>query len=160
MNPLPALALAALLALAACDDRSPLLTEDSPAEEALKDVRVVDAEIMIVDGRRIRLANVEAPALAPLSRCWGEAIAAKEAVSFLQQMVREGRTVEVEPTGDPDATGRQPARVRIDGLDVGDALYEQSLVARPGPRPFRWCDPMSRATAGAPPMDPVLAMTR
>jgi len=129
-------------------------------EAELNNVKVVDAQIMVVDGRRIRLANVEAPVLAPLARCWGEAIAAKEAVLRLQQMVREGRTVEVEATGRKDPIGRELAHVRIDGLDVGDALYEQSLVARPGERPFRWCEPMSRQTAGAPPMDPVLAMTR
>ena len=159
MTALRTLAAAALLALTACEERSPLMAEDLLEEEP-KNVKVVDAEVLIVDGRRIRLANVDAPALAPLSRCWGEAVTAKEAVLFLQQLVREGRTVEVEPTGDTDPIGRALARVRIDGLDVGDALYEQSLVARPGPRPFRWCDPMSRATENAPPMDPVLAMTR
>jgi endonuclease YncB( thermonuclease family) len=153
------LAALALTTLAACEERRPLIAEDL-GEEDLRDVKVVDAEIMIIDGRRIRLSNVEAPALAPMSRCWGEAIAAKEAVAYLQQMVREGRTVEVEPEARRDPIGRTLARVRIDGLDVGDAMYEQSLVARPGPRPFRWCEPMSRSTEGAPPMDPVLAMTR
>ena len=150
---------ALLLTLAACGDDPPLLAEDLGDAE-LNNVKVVDAEILVIDGRRVRLANVEAPALAPLSRCWGEAVAAKEAVLQLQQMVREGRTVEVEPTGRKDPIGRDLVRVRIDGLDVGDLLYEQSLVARPGDRPFRWCEPMSRQTVGAPPMDPVLAMTR
>ena len=154
-----ALAAALVLVLAACGDDPPLIAEDF-GDAPLNNVKVVDAEVMVIDGRRIRLANVEAPALAPLSRCWGEAIAAKEAVLRLQQLVREGRTVELEPTGRKDPIGRELAHVRVDGLDVGDALYEQSLVARPGQRPFSWCEPMSRQTVGAPPMDPVLAMTR
>jgi endonuclease YncB( thermonuclease family) len=153
------LAMALLLALAACGGDEPLLADDVGDVE-LNNVKVVDAQIMVIDGRRIRLANVQAPVLAPLSRCWGEAIAAKEAVLYLQQLVHEGRTVEVEPTGRKDSIGRDLAHVRIDGLDVGDALYEQSLVARPSEHPFRWCEPMSRQTTGAPPMDPVLAMTR
>ena len=104
---------AALLLLAACDGDSPLLTDD-PGEVELNNVKVVDAQILVIDGRRIRLANVQAPVLAPLSRCWGEAIAAKEAVLHLQQMVHEGRTVEVEPTGRKDPIGREYAHVRID----------------------------------------------
>ena len=152
-------ALGAFIVLS-CEDR-PLLRDAAEAEGGGDyDVRVVDAEIMLVDGRRVRLANVDAPALVPTSRCWAEAIAARDAVLHLQAIVRQGRTVEVRLTGRQDPLGRSLAHVLIDGLDVGDALYEQALVARPAARPFRWCEPMSRETEGAPPMNPLLALTR
>jgi len=75
-------------------------------------------------------------------------------------MVENGRVAEVRIEREGEGLGRDFGRVLIDGLDVGDALYEQSLAARPGERPFRWCEPMSRAVEGAPPMNPVLALTR
>ena len=155
-------ALAALIALAAvsCDERTPLLRDEAVEGLAPYDVRVVDAEILLIDGQRTRLANVDAPAIVPSSRCWAEAVAARDAVQALQTIVRQGRTVEVRQTGQRDPLGRNLAHVLIDGLDVGDALYEQSLVARPGPQAFRWCEPMSRNREGAPPMDPLLALTR
>lgn len=153
-----AAALLALLALAACNKRS-LINADSP-DSPPYEVKVVDAEVIIVDGTRVQLSNIDAPALVPTARCWGEAVAAREAVRFVQTMVDNGRVAEVRIERDAEGMGRAFGRVLIDGLDVGDALYEQSLAARPGERPFRWCEPMSDASEGAPPMDPVLAITR
>ena len=154
-----ALAAVGAFMVLSCEDR-PLLRDAASEEGDDYDVRVVDAEIMLVDGRRVRLANVDAPALVPSARCWAEAIAARDAVLHLQAIVRQGRTVEVRLTGRQDPLGRSLAHVLIDGLDVGDALYEQALVARPTARPFRWCEAMSRETEGAPPMNPLLALTR
>lgn len=155
-------ALAALLALAAlsCEQREPLLRDKGFEGPDPYDVQVVDAEVLLIDGQRIHLANVDAPALVPSSRCWGEAVAARGAVQALQAMVREGRTVEVRHTGQRDPLGRSLAHVLIDGLDVGDALYEQALAARPGPQAFRWCEPMSRSREGAPSMNPLFALSR
>ena len=154
-------AVAALLAgaLLSCEER-PLLRDEGYAGPDPYDVRVVDAEIVIVDGRRIKLSNVDAPALVPSARCWAEGIAARDAVAFLHNLVKTGRTVEVRLDGPKDAVGHSLARVLIDGVDVGDAMYEQSLVARPTAAPFRWCEPMSRAREGAPPMNPLLSVSR
>jgi len=143
-----------------CEQRAPLLRDGQVDGPDPYDVQVVDSEIMIIDGQRIHLANVDAPAIVPSSRCWAEAVAARDAFQALQTMVRGGRTVEVRPTGERDPLGRTLAHVLIDGLNVGDALYEQALVARPGPHPFRWCEPMGRNREGAPPMDPLLALSR
>ena len=156
---LRALAAAALLALAACHER-PGTPPDPTPEGTDYDVRVIDTEILMVDGRRVKLSNVDAPALVPAARCWAEAVAAKEAIVFLQETAVSGRTAEVVPDGRQNLPGRIVGRVLIDGLDVGDALYNQGLAARPGSQPFRWCEPMSSQTDGAPPMDPVLALTR
>ena len=153
------LAMLAALSVLSCKGQNTLINADAPDEEPYS-VTVVDAEVLIVDGKRVQLSNVDAPALVPTARCWGEAIAAREAVAFVQRIVSEGRVAEVRIEDEGQGRGRAFGRVLIDGLDVGDALYEQSLAARPGERPFRWCEGMSRQTEGAPPLDPVLALTR
>ena len=153
------LAVLAVLTVLSCRCDDTLINANAPDEEPYS-VTVVDAEVLIVDGKRVQLSNVDAPALVPTARCWGEAIAARDAVAFVQRMVSEGRVAEVRVEDEGEGRGRAFGRVLIDGLDVGDALYEESLAARPGKRPFRWCEPMSRSVEGAPPMDPVLALKR
>lgn len=152
--------LAAALALVACQ-RASDAPQAEEVEPSLTDrVKVIDASVLVIDDRRIRLANADLPRLAPDARCWAEAIAAKEATYFVQEAVEQGGRIEVEGERGRDRMGRTLAQVRIDGMDLGDRLYEAGLAARPGERRFDWCGPLSRSLQGAPPLEPLFATGR
>ncbi len=115
---------------------------------------MLDGDTFSIDGRRVRLINADAPEPMPGARCPGEAIAAREAVKFAQQVVREGRTLAVEPGGRMDRFGRRLTRVSIDGLDLGDTLHQAGYAARRSDPPFNWCGRVS--ADGGPPLTSLL----
>lgn len=110
----------------------------------LNRVTVLNADVLVIDGKRYRLANAFAPEQTPAARCWAEAIAAKASMDAMRDMVRSAKTLSVEATGPEDRYTRTPARVRFDGLDVGEALVQQGLAARDGSLRFDWCEPISK----------------
>jgi endonuclease YncB( thermonuclease family) len=147
-----------VLAVSGCG-RAPAPPETAASEPSLAyRVKVVDAKTLVVDGRTVRLVNADTPELIPASRCWGEAVAAKEATLFVQQTILQGDDIEVTPQGGVDRTGSPQARVLVDGADLGEVLYEKGYAARPGERRFDWCGPVSRGMVGAPPLDPLFAL--
>lgn len=148
------LALSAVL-LAGCQR-----TPDPPASIApppgLGDrVRLLSADAMVIDGRHVRLANAYTPQGVPDARCWAEATAAQLALAWVRDRVSTARTVQIEPATGVDEFHRDLAIVKLDGVDLGQDLYDQGLAARRTDGPngrFPWCDPISRKAPGAPPV--------
>jgi endonuclease YncB( thermonuclease family) len=156
------LAFAALaLAAAACDEpprQRPAL--QAPALGLLNRVTVLQADVLVIDGTRYRLANAFAPEQVPAARCWAEAAAAKASIAAMREMVRSARTVSVNATGPVDAQTRIPAIVQFDGLDAGEALVQRGLAARDGSRRFSWCEPISKNDPRGPPLSSLFDLGR
>jgi endonuclease YncB( thermonuclease family) len=151
--PLPrrALALTALLLLGACGDRAPLpVVSDAQARPPASRVMVLAGDTLVIDGKHIELANAVAPQGIPDARCWAEALAAKQTVQYVKSLLRDSRTMKVIPTGEVDNYGRTLAHVKLDGLDLGQTLYDNGAAAQPLRGSFRWCEPVSRELDGAP----------
>ena len=144
---LAALALAS--ALAACEKpEQPLKAEAPPSITG--HVRVLDADVLIIDGQHVRLANAYGPESLLHARCWAESLAADHAAEYVKNLVDRARTYALSITDKTDDYGRKYATVTIDGGDLGDILYDQGLAARPSNPRFDWCQPISQKAEGAP----------
>ena len=142
-------ALAIASALAACDKpEAPLKAEAPPSITG--HVRVLDADVLIIDGQHVRLANAYGPESLLHARCWAESIASDHAAEFVKQLVERARTYAFALTDKTDDYGRKYATVTIDGADLGDILYDQGFAARPSNPRFDWCQPISQKAEGAP----------
>jgi endonuclease YncB( thermonuclease family) len=139
--------------LAACQK-----TPDPPASitppPGLGDrVRVLSADALVIDGKHVRLANAYAPQGIPDARCWAEAAAAKQATLWMRQRMREARDVTVQPTGGFDEFHRELAVVQLDGVDLGQLMFESGLASRRSTgrdNRFPWCEPISAKAPDAP----------
>jgi hypothetical protein len=58
--------------------------------------------------------------------------------------------MKVEHTGKRDSYDRSLVLVSLDGLDLGQTLYDRGAAAKPSDGAFRWCEPVSRELDGAP----------
>lgn len=148
-----ALAAGLVASLAGCKQPAPLLADDKPPPVAVVDrVQVLSADTLIIDKKSVRLANAFAPEPIPQARCWAEATASNEATEAVRAMVRAARTVDVRTVGGADEYNRAFSLVALDGLDLGQTLYDRGLAARPGEtrRRFEWCNPISQQDPGAP----------
>ncbi|KRA62018.1 nuclease [Caulobacter sp. Root655] len=146
-------ALSLTVPLAACQ-RTPDPPASISAPPGLGDrVRVLSADAFVIDGRHVRLANAYAPQGVPDARCWAEAAAAKQVTDWVRGKVREARVVAIETPDGFDEFHRELAVVRLDGEDLGQALYEAGLASRRTEAAygrFSWCEPISAKAAGAP----------
>jgi hypothetical protein len=123
-------------------------TQPSVAER----VRVLDADVLIVDGINLRLANGVAPQPIPHAQCWAEAVAAIYARNETRALVSGAHSIDVRRTGGHDDYNRPFADITLDGADLGDALFRAGLVARKPTGRFDWCAPVSQEKEGAPPV--------
>jgi hypothetical protein len=121
-------------------------------------VRVLDADVLIVDGVHVRMSGFVTPQPIPQARCWAEASAAKQAADAVAAMVRDASRIETTPTGEKDEYTRTVASVRLDGLDIGQALYDRGLAAKGDV--FNWCAPLRQAGDGAPTLSSVTSFER
>lgn len=144
---LAAVALAS--ALAACGKPEPPLKAAAPLSITAH-VRVLDADILVIDGKHVRLANAYAPEALLRARCWAESLASDHAAEFVKELVQRARTYEFKATGGADDYGRTLGLVTIDGADLGDILYNAGLASRPAKPRFDWCQPISQKAEGAP----------
>jgi hypothetical protein len=145
--------LIAALSLAGCGDRQTLLTEEkTPPVTLTERVQVLSADTLVIDKKPVRLANAFAPEPIPQARCWAEAVASNEATEIVREIVRGASSVDVKATGGVDEYNRPFSMVALDGLDLGQTLYDRGLAARPGEtrRRFEWCHPISQRDPGAP----------
>jgi endonuclease YncB( thermonuclease family) len=153
------LVLALATALAACH-KAPDPPSSLAEPPGLGDrVRILSADAMVIDGRHVRLANAYAPQGVPDARCWAEATAALQANAWVRDKVKDARTVVVGPGTGFDEFHRDLATVELDGVDLGQALYERGLAGRRTDAPngrFSWCDPISGKAPGAPPVNALL----
>lgn len=138
-------------ALAACDapSRQPPATKGADMPPATR-VMVLAGDTLVIDGRHYHLANVVTPQGIPDARCWAEAVSAKHSVQVVKQLLRDARTIKVRPTGRFDGYNRSLAYVSLDGLDLGQTLYDQGTAAKPADGVFRWCEQISRELDGGP----------
>jgi endonuclease YncB( thermonuclease family) len=113
-------------------------------------VRVLNADVLVIDGRHIRLADAVAPQPIPQARCWAEALAAKQATLAARELVRTSHDLRVEPTGKTDEYGRAVAHVFLDHQDLATLMHDAGFVADTQPGRFSWCDPVSAGGEGAP----------
>lgn len=141
---------AAAAALGACSEPEP---PPAPARDVSNigyRVKVLAGDILVVDGVHVRLSNAFAPEGVPRARCWAEAVASRQVAAVVEDMVRGSHSISVRPTGGRDEYNRVYAVVDLDGIDLGQTLYERALAAQPPKGRFEWCAPLSVAGPGAP----------
>jgi len=147
------IAFTAALLLTACEGRKagklPEQTQQAPLLS--EKVRVLNGDVLVIDGVHVRLAGVWAPQGLPDGRCWAEALASKQATLVLRQMILAGKSISYAPTGGRDVYNRVYAKVTLNGLDLGQTLYDEGLVAKTkGGESFGWCQALTEAREGAP----------
>jgi hypothetical protein len=145
-------ALAAVALLAACGPRKEPPLASGPPPGLNDRVRVLQGDVLVVDGVNLRLANGYAPQPIPHARCWAEGIAANHATREVKEMVSGAHSIQVHKTARRDEYNRPYAFIGLDGSDLGDALFLAGVVARPVTGTFDWCAPFSQETSGAPPV--------
>lgn len=152
----------AALALVACGKAEPAPeAAPRPPEPALTErVKVLNADVLVIDGQHIRLSGIWAPQPVPDARCWAEALAAREATARLREIIQQGTEIQVAPSAAKDSYERTITRVTVDRLDLSDNLVEQGLVARSDKYRFSWCEPISTNEPGAPPMRALMDFSR
>lgn len=91
-------------------------------------------------GERIRIENIDAPESGGKAKCDAERFLAVHARSGLKRLLEAG-SIEItrNPRRPKDRYGRTLARVRVNGIDVGQALIEQSLAWPWEGRRHSWC---------------------
>ena len=143
----------AVLSFASCERKpAPPPVGEASTAPVKAHVTVLAADILVIDGKHVRLSSAFGPEPVPDARCWAEALAAKQATRTVAAMVDRAASVQAHPTGAVDDYNRALATVTIDGADLGQTLFDEGLAARPaGPR-FEWCNPISRNELGAPPL--------
>jgi endonuclease YncB( thermonuclease family) len=134
------------LSLAACSrpTSTSLFAQTSSAGAA--QIVVLRDDILIVDGRHVRLSDASLPQAAPLAHCAAEAIASRQAELRLSELAHGVHQALVAPTGGVDEGGRTLARVLFDGVDPAQTLINEGLAVTAQQNAFDWCGPMS-ATA-------------
>jgi endonuclease YncB( thermonuclease family) len=122
------------------------------------DIYIVDGDTIEVPGKRIRLVGFDAPELGSHAHCAIEQLLAARATSRLQQIIRIGKTIDLELVdcswlaGTEGITrlynyGRACGHLTVDGQDVRDTLIAENL-AHPFvcgryscPKRQSWCPP-------------------
>jgi endonuclease YncB( thermonuclease family) len=149
--------LAVLALLAGCKRETLRHVEPAaPAPTPVQRTKVLNGDVIVLDGRSLRLANAFAPQPIPYARCWSEAIAARAVTKVLRGKISEAQQIAARTTPERDEFNRTVAYVTLDGLDVGDTLYAEGLAARRTAKPFRWCDGFSASVDGAPAVNSLL----
>jgi len=165
LSALVAVALAATLALSlgGCRRRSEPPLQAPPGADGptvAERVRVLNADVLIVDGRHVRLADAAAPQPIPDARCWAEALAARLATAAVRGRINDAETIRLQPTGRTDEYNRTIAQVFLDNQDLAASLHDDGLVASGGPARFGWCTPISEQEPGAPDVRSLMDFSR
>ncbi|CAN7306133.1 nuclease [Phenylobacterium sp. LjRoot219] len=156
------LVLALTLAVAACrrTPEPPLQAPPDVGATMAERVKVLNADVLVIDGRHVRLADAAAPQPVPDARCWAEGLAARLATAAVRDLVAGARDVRVEPTGRTDEYNRAIAHVSLDNQDLADTLHRQGLVATSSTGRFGWCAPVSLQEPGAPDVKSLMDFSR
>jgi endonuclease YncB( thermonuclease family) len=153
-------AVVAASVLSACEKAPDLPSSIDLQPQGLGDrVRVLSADAMVIDGKHVRLANAYGPQGVPDARCWAEATAAQTTLAWVRAKMRDAREIAIEPVTGFDEFHRQMAIVIVDGVDLGQEMYQSGLAARRSDGPngrFAWCEPISGKAPGAPAVSSLL----
>lgn len=132
-----------------------------PGQAVAQRVRVLNADVLVVDGKHIRLAGAATPQPIPDARCWAEALAAKQSTAAVREMMKNALSIRVEPTGRTDEYNRAVSRVFLDNQDLAALLHGQGMAAETkDARRFAWCAPISEGGEGAPNVRTLLDFSR
>lgn len=147
------------LTLCACAQGAPPLDRfaDAATADAMvaPNVLVEGADLLTINGERIRLGNVTVPQAGARAGCWAEAALAVQSLEGARSLWArdDGPRRDIQRIGtDPD--GRKVALVSIDGRDVGETLIGLGLAARPRAGSWDWCGRIDGDTDGAPQLEP------
>jgi len=137
--------------LAACSSpKSALFADGGLARQSdpAPQVQVLTGEVLVIDGRHVRLANITTPQASPSAHCVAEALGARQARLRMAELAQRAQRVIVTPTGRRDDYDRVEANVLFDGADPGQVLVDEGLaMPADGSKPD-WCGPVSDASAG------------
>jgi endonuclease YncB( thermonuclease family) len=133
----------AVLALSACSQPHPLFMDEPARADAASQVDVVQADALVVDGRRVHMVDAITPQPAPDAGCPAEALAARQARLRMTELAARAHHVEVKPIGTLDGYNRANAHVTFDGLDPAATLIDEGLAVAPDKQAFSWCGPLS-----------------
>jgi len=93
-------------------------------------------------GEKIRISNIDTPEKGSRAKCDAERFLAVHARAGLVALLGQGPAeITPEPVQN-DPWKRTLARVRVRGLDVGDALVNQALAVKWAGRRHNWCAPI------------------
>jgi endonuclease YncB( thermonuclease family) len=150
------LAMLAFALMAACGKPVTPLASAPPPPSIATHVRVLDADVLIIDGKHVSLANAYGPEPLLHARCWAESLASVHAADYVRALVQHARSYDFKPNGQTDGYNRAVGYMIIDGADLGDILFNHGLAARPSKPRFNWCQPISQKAEGAPKISSLL----
>ncbi|KQU77686.1 hypothetical protein ASD12_17965 [Mesorhizobium sp. Root102] len=109
----------------------------------LLSVFAIDGDTVIIDGRHVRIANIDAPEIGDY-KCEAELRLGLVAKRRMAELLASG-TVAMH-AGDPasgrliDRYGRTLATVEVDGRDVGEIMIAEGLARRWNGKRRPWCN--------------------
>ncbi|MCZ8312355.1 MAG: thermonuclease family protein [Magnetospirillum sp.] len=118
-----------------------MLMNFAPAfSQPVKNCHAIDGDTIVCSRETIRIENIDAAEMPPHARCAHEADLAIRAKLFIVDRLARGRIELVRDQKRPrDRYGRTLALVKVDGVDLGEALIQAGL-ARPWEGKRRaWC---------------------
>jgi len=120
---------------------APPLPSEPVVAETISVARVIDGDTLVLsDGERVRIENIDTAEMPPRSRCPYEEQMALRAKARLGDLEAAGGSITLTRTSrERDPYGRLLRRVRIDGADVGDQLVREGLAKRWMGRKATWC---------------------
>ncbi|MFN3583256.1 thermonuclease family protein [Phenylobacterium sp.] len=123
------LAILASIALSACEPRD--VVPGFPKSK--HDIKVLDGDTLIFDGRLVRVAGIDAPELGPWAKCWAEAAVGGVSKHALEAAVSApgARNWELRSVTGPDQQGRVRATLVSDeGEDLADHMVVYGYAAK------------------------------
>lgn len=144
---------------AACEPPEQSFVHHQPVSVSSR-VLILNADTLVIDGRHIHLSNASAPQTTLHSRCWAEALLASNEIAYVRDLINRTTDIQFKPTGQVDGYGRELGLVSLNGMDLGDDLYQHGMAARLTDPRFDWCQPISQKAEGAPPLSAVVNLAQ
>ena len=99
---------------------------------------VIDGDTFVLDGKAVRIVDIETPAAAN-PECEREAMLAQKAARRLQQLLNAGPLELVAAARDEDVYGRKQRTLLRNGRSLGDMLIAEGLARPRGDAKKSWC---------------------
>lgn len=106
---------------------------------AATEIRVHDADTLIIGEERVRVSNLDAPEIPPRSRCPEEERRGREATAEADRFLSTAQQVTITPDGTRDQFCRIRATISADGVDLARHIIERELGAPWAGRTRDWC---------------------